>query len=129
MHHHIAFLRGINLGKRRIKMEQLRECFEALKFAGVETFIASGNVVFSSKAADTSLGPPRAPRRCGSAPGQSWRSNSSWPRTKAVSFFICRQSRPRAASPAPPAGSCSAARRHAAALTSPSRSSSVATFA
>lgn len=53
MHHHIAFLRGINLGKRRIKMDRLRECFEALKFAEVETFIASGNVVFSSKAADT----------------------------------------------------------------------------
>lgn len=52
MHHHIAFLRGINLGKRRLKMDRLAALFEELKFAKVETFIASGNVIFSSKSAD-----------------------------------------------------------------------------
>jgi uncharacterized protein (DUF1697 family) len=52
MPHYIAFLRGINLGKRRPKMELLVELFEQLKFTGVETFIASGNVIFSSKVND-----------------------------------------------------------------------------
>ena len=52
MHHYLAFLRGINLGKRRIKMDQLAARFVELKFIGVETFIASGNVIFSSKVAD-----------------------------------------------------------------------------
>lgn len=52
MHHYIAFLRGMNLGKRRITMDRLRAQFTALKFAGVETFIASGNVIFTSASAD-----------------------------------------------------------------------------
>lgn len=45
---HVAFLRGINLGKRRPPMSQLRELFSRLGFEQVETFIASGNVLFSS---------------------------------------------------------------------------------
>jgi uncharacterized protein (DUF1697 family) len=53
MHHYIAFLRGMNLGNRRIKMDALRGHFEALKLTDVETFIASGNVIFSSKQGDT----------------------------------------------------------------------------
>ncbi|MEO6875790.1 MAG: DUF1697 domain-containing protein [Opitutaceae bacterium] len=52
MHHYIAFLRGMNLGHRRITMDQLRGYFEELKFAEVTTFIASGNVIFSSPLAD-----------------------------------------------------------------------------
>ena len=52
MPHYVAFLRGINLGNRRIKMGALRALFEELKFAGVATFIASGNVIFSAKMAD-----------------------------------------------------------------------------
>ena len=52
MTHHIAFLRGINLGKRRIKMDRLAALFGELKFADVATFIASGNVIFSSKTGD-----------------------------------------------------------------------------
>ncbi len=48
-----AFLRGINLGKRRLSMSKLKALFEELGFAQVETFIASGNVMFSTgKAAD-----------------------------------------------------------------------------
>lgn len=42
----VAFLRGINLGARRLKMERLRSCFEELDLEGVDTFLASGNVVF-----------------------------------------------------------------------------------
>ena len=53
MHHYLAFLRGINLGHRRLKMERLAELFEELKFGDVETFIASGNVIFSSRTADS----------------------------------------------------------------------------
>jgi len=52
MHHYIAFLRGINLGKRRPEMAELRRLFGQLKFADVGTFIASGNVIFSAKSAD-----------------------------------------------------------------------------
>jgi len=53
MHHYIAFLRGMNLGNRRIKMDQLRKLFVALGFSDVATFIASGNVVFSCSSSDT----------------------------------------------------------------------------
>ena len=45
---YVALLRGINLGKRRIKMDLLRSFFVALDFTDVETFIASGNVLFAS---------------------------------------------------------------------------------
>lgn len=45
---HVAFLRGMNLGKRRIKNEELRAEFEALGFGEVATFRASGNVVFDA---------------------------------------------------------------------------------
>jgi uncharacterized protein (DUF1697 family) len=43
-----AFLRAINVGGRTVRMEQLRAVFERMGFAGVETFIASGNVVFDA---------------------------------------------------------------------------------
>jgi uncharacterized protein (DUF1697 family) len=45
---HVAFLRGMNLGKRRIKNEELRAEFEALGFEEVATFRASGNVIFGA---------------------------------------------------------------------------------
>jgi uncharacterized protein (DUF1697 family) len=48
----VAFLRGINLGNRRIKMDRLAALFEELGFANVSTFIASGNVLFESKVRD-----------------------------------------------------------------------------
>lgn len=46
MERYVAFLRGMNLGKRRIKNEELRAEFETLGFEDVATFRASGNVVF-----------------------------------------------------------------------------------
>lgn len=44
----IAFLRAINVGGHTVKMDQLRTLFEALDFTNVETFIASGNVIFEA---------------------------------------------------------------------------------
>jgi uncharacterized protein (DUF1697 family) len=51
---HIAFLRAINVGGHTVKMEHLRALFEALGFANVETFIASGNVIFDAPDRDAS---------------------------------------------------------------------------
>ena len=45
---YVAFLRAVNVGGRVIRMEDLRRVFEKLGFGDVETFIASGNVIFSS---------------------------------------------------------------------------------
>ena len=47
---YFAFLRAINVGGHNVKMEQLRSIFESLGLTNVETFIASGNVIFDSKA-------------------------------------------------------------------------------
>jgi uncharacterized protein (DUF1697 family) len=41
-----AFLKGINLGKRRITNDDLRGHFEAIGLSGAVVFRASGNVVF-----------------------------------------------------------------------------------
>jgi uncharacterized protein (DUF1697 family) len=49
---YIAFLRAINVGGHTVKMDHLRKLFETLGFANVETFIASGNVIFDSPAED-----------------------------------------------------------------------------
>lgn len=43
---YIAFLRAINVGGHTVKMEALRAHFSRLGYADVETFIASGNVIF-----------------------------------------------------------------------------------
>ena len=48
----IAFLRAINVGGHTVTMARLREEFEGLGFTGVETFIASGNVIFTSRSND-----------------------------------------------------------------------------
>lgn len=45
MERYVAFLRGMNLGGRRIKNEELRAEFELLGFVEVATFRASGNVI------------------------------------------------------------------------------------
>lgn len=47
-----AFLRAINVGGRIVKMDHLRRLFESFGFAHVETFIASGNVIFETRARD-----------------------------------------------------------------------------
>ena len=48
MARYVAFLRAINVGGRVVKMDRLRALFEELGHANVETFIASGNVLFDS---------------------------------------------------------------------------------
>jgi uncharacterized protein (DUF1697 family) len=45
----VAFLRGVNLGKRTVKSVDLIAAFEAMGFSAVKTLIASGNVVFSAE--------------------------------------------------------------------------------
>jgi len=52
---YIAFLRAINVGGRRVKMERLRELFVALRFSDVATFIASGNVIFDAPNAEAAV--------------------------------------------------------------------------
>ncbi len=54
MPRYVAFLRAINVGGHVVTMDRLRSLFDSLGFAGVETFIASGNVVFESRSGDTS---------------------------------------------------------------------------
>jgi uncharacterized protein (DUF1697 family) len=46
MDRYVAFLRGMNLGGRRITNDELRSHFEALGCDDVATFRASGNVIF-----------------------------------------------------------------------------------
>jgi uncharacterized protein (DUF1697 family) len=50
---YVAFLRAINVGGHTVKMDHLRGLFEAMGFSNVETFIASGNVIFDSKSKST----------------------------------------------------------------------------
>ncbi len=53
MHRSIAFLRAINVGGHTVKMDHLRTLFAMLGFAHVETFIASGNVIFETPSENT----------------------------------------------------------------------------
>ena len=49
VHRYVAFLRGMNVGGRRIKNPELCGVFEGMGYASVSAFLASGNVVFESK--------------------------------------------------------------------------------
>lgn len=49
MERYVAFLRGMNLGGRRIKNDELRSRFEDLGLGDVSCFRASGNVIFAAK--------------------------------------------------------------------------------
>ena len=44
----VAFLRGINLGKRQLRSAELKAAYEAMGFANVRTLLASGNVLFET---------------------------------------------------------------------------------
>jgi uncharacterized protein (DUF1697 family) len=48
MTQYVAFLRAINVGGHNVKMEDLRKLFESFGLANVETFIASGNIIFET---------------------------------------------------------------------------------
>lgn len=45
----VALLRGVNLGKRKVIMSELRELVESAGFSDVRTLAASGNLVLRSK--------------------------------------------------------------------------------
>ncbi len=56
MQSYVALLRGVNVaGHARLSMEELRDCFEALGFGKVRTYIQSGNVVFEHGIANASV--------------------------------------------------------------------------
>lgn len=48
MTRYFAFLRAINVGGHTVKMDVLKQIFEGFGFSQVETFIASGNVIFET---------------------------------------------------------------------------------
>lgn len=50
-----AFLRGINLGKRQMKMAELKACLEAAGFSDVKTVLASGNVRLSGEDGESQI--------------------------------------------------------------------------
>jgi uncharacterized protein (DUF1697 family) len=50
MKKYIAFLRAINVGWTKIiKMENLKKMFESFGLANVQTYIATGNIIFETK--------------------------------------------------------------------------------
>jgi uncharacterized protein (DUF1697 family) len=50
-----VFLRGINLGKRQMKMAELKACLEAAGFSDVKTVLASGNVRLSGEGTEAGI--------------------------------------------------------------------------
>ncbi len=54
MQRYLALLGSINVGGNRLKMADLREALEREDFAGVETVVASGNVLFDHEARPSS---------------------------------------------------------------------------
>ena len=50
---YIAFLRGLNIGGHRVKMADLCAHFESLGVTNAESFIASGNIIFETRSANT----------------------------------------------------------------------------
>ena len=52
MPRYVAFLRALNVGRRFVQMDRLRSLFQAMKLRNVETFIASGNVLFDARTDD-----------------------------------------------------------------------------
>jgi len=50
---HVALLRGVNVGGKKVEMVRLKQAFEVLGFSNVRTLINSGNVVFDAAAGET----------------------------------------------------------------------------
>src|ERR1700751_4672082 len=65
----VAFLRAINVGGHVVKMEVLKKHFEALGFTDVQTFIASGNVIFTASGGDLASIEKKIEKRLESALG------------------------------------------------------------
>ncbi len=51
----VSLLRGVNVGKTRIKMADLRAAYEDLGFADVQSYVQSGNLIFSAEGEATTL--------------------------------------------------------------------------
>jgi uncharacterized protein (DUF1697 family) len=50
---YISILRGINVsGQKLIKMDALKKMYENLNFENIQTYVQSGNVIFSTNATD-----------------------------------------------------------------------------
>ncbi len=53
---YISLLRGINVsGQKLIKMEALKKMYSNLKFENIQTYLQSGNVIFSTLATDLKI--------------------------------------------------------------------------
>jgi len=52
---YVALLRGVNLGKRQLKMDELRRVATEVGLAYAKTYIASGNLLFRSVKAEAAL--------------------------------------------------------------------------
>ena len=52
---YVALLRGVNLGKRQLKMEALRQLANELGLEDAKTYIASGNLLFRSDKSEKAL--------------------------------------------------------------------------
>lgn len=48
MNRYVAFLRAVNVGGRSVLMEDLRSLLDDLGYGNVQTFLASGNVIFDT---------------------------------------------------------------------------------
>ena len=69
MPRYAALLRAINVGGHTVKMDELCAHFEqALRFGRVESVIASGNVLFDTKSADTAAIEARIEKRRSTRP-------------------------------------------------------------
>ena len=50
---YVCFLRGINIGNKRMKMKELVDCLEQLNYSNVQTYIQTGNIIFDSSKQDS----------------------------------------------------------------------------
>lgn len=53
---YVALLRGVNVGGRALKMDALRAAAEGCGFAAVQTYIQSGNLLFTSRRGARAVG-------------------------------------------------------------------------
>jgi uncharacterized protein (DUF1697 family) len=65
----VAFLRAINVGGHTVQMARLRGMFTSMGLSRVETFIASGNVIFEAAEREVALLESRIERHLGSMLG------------------------------------------------------------
>ena len=53
---YISLLRGINVsGQNKIAMQELRQLYASLELGNIQTYVQSGNVIFTSEQADQAL--------------------------------------------------------------------------